>query len=428
MQHSHTDVPTQEPVSQHETSITPSAQCPVDHSAWSWQKTAQQLKTTAPMYAPIECDAEGIWHVRSFDAVRTVLRSADTRQAGFNAELIERAPGDMNRPILYLEGKQHQQQRKLSARFFTPKMVNDSYRRMMERLSDQLIKKLKRQKQADLSQLSMILAVRVAGQVVGLTNSFPGITGRLDAFFEGDFSEFGWSPRTLLRMLKNQSRMFAFFYLDVLPAIRARRRAPKEDVISHLLAQKYSDLEILTECVTYGAAGMVTTREFISVAAWHMLERPELRQRYLAATEEERYAILHEILRLEPVVTRLSRRATAAIKLESNGEHVTIPPGAKIHLYIDDANMDTEIAGELPLALCPGRQIKGERIPEMLMSFGDGAHRCPGAFIAIQETDIFLQRLLAIDSLRIVSKPSMSWGELSTGYELRHFVIAVERN
>jgi len=289
-----------------------------------------------------------------------------------------------------------------------------------------LIKKLHRKKQLDLSSLSMILAVRVAGQVIGLTNSFPGITKRLDAFFEGDLTAFGWSPLALLRMLKTQSRMFAFFYLDVVPAIRARRRAPKEDVISHLLAQKYSDLEILTECITYGAAGMVTTREFISIATWHLLERAALRQRYLVASEEERYAILHEILRVEPVITRLDRRATEDIAFESNGMQFTIPSGEKVNLHISDANTDTRVVGELPLAVCPGREITGDRVPEMLMSFGDGTHRCPGAYLAIQETDIFLQRLLAIESLRIVSKPSVSWSELTTGYELRHFMIAVD--
>ena len=52
--------------------------------------------------------------------------------------------------------------------------------------------------------------------------------------------------------------MLTFFWLDVLPAIKVRKRQPREDVISHLLAQNYSDTEILTECVTYAAAGMVT--------------------------------------------------------------------------------------------------------------------------------------------------------------------------
>jgi cytochrome P450 len=59
------------------------------------------------------------------------------------------------------------------------------------------------------------------------------------------------------------------------------------------------------------------------------------------------------------------------------------------------------------------------------MSFGDGIHRCPGAYIAIQETDIFLTRLLAIKTLRIKQKPKVSWSELVTGYEIRDFLITV---
>ena len=53
-------------------------------------------------------------------------------------------------------------------------------------------------------------------------------------------------------------------------------------------------------------------------------------------------------------------------------------------------------------------------------------HRCPGAYIALQETDIFLQRLLRVDGLRIVKKPSVTWNALVTGYELRDFVLAVD--
>jgi len=405
------------------TDATPAAaQCPVDHSAWSWQKTIPTMPSTGPT---VERDAAGEWHVRGFEAARTVLRSADTKQAGFNAELIARIPNMMNQPILYQDGKVHQQQRKQTARFFTPKAVSDNYRAVMERLADQLVKKLLRQKQVDLSQLSITLAVRVAAQVVGLTNSYPGLPQRLEAFFSGNLTNLRLSPRTILNLLTNQVRTLAFFTFDVLPAIRARRRKPQSDVISHLLAQNYSNAEILTECITYAAAGMVTTREFISVAAWHLLERPELRARYLVASEEERYTMLHEILRLEPVVTRLYRRTTAAIELDNAGVPVVIPAGDKVILEIDASNTDESIVGDLPLAVCPGREIKGDRVPEMVMSFGDGVHRCPGAYIAIQETDIFLRRLLALDSLHIVSKPSIRWNTLTTGYELRNFEIAV---
>jgi cytochrome P450 len=86
----------------------------------------------------------------------------------------------------------------------------------------------------------------------------------------------------------------------VKPAIRARRRRPSADVISQLLQQGFNDLEILTEALTYAAAGMATTREFITMAAWHLLDEPDLRNRYLIAERVEREAILHEILRLDP--------------------------------------------------------------------------------------------------------------------------------
>ncbi len=235
-----------------------------------------------------------------------------------------------------------------------------------------------------------------------------------------------WKPFTRLRQLFHQRHVLAFYWLDVRPAIRARKRQAQEDVISHLISQNYTDAEILTECITYAAAGMVTTREFISIAAWRFLERPELRDRYLAAPEEERLEMLHETLRLEPVVGNLYRRATADIPLESQGKKVVIPEGEMINIHIYAANVDETVVGEEPLALCPGRPIHGERIPSMIMGFGDGHHRCPGSYLAIQETDIFLHRLLALDSLHMERIPTLNWNELTTGYEIRNFMIALE--
>ncbi len=44
-------------------------------------------------------------------------------------------------------------------------------------------------------------------------------------------------------------------------------------MISHCLEMGYSDKAILVECMTYATAGMLTTREFIVMVAWYMLER-----------------------------------------------------------------------------------------------------------------------------------------------------------
>lgn len=397
--------------------------CPIDHTAFSKQKTA----TRAPQATPaIERVNKGTWHVRGYAEGRAVLRHADTHQAGFRAELLDKMPQTMERPILYQEGPKHHEQRRQTARFFTPRFTSENYRALMENLSDQVIARLHSQGQADLSMLSLALAVNVAARVIGLTNSvMPGMARRIDAFFTESKPTRPRSPGAVLHFLRSQRRMMAFFLLDVRPAIAARRREPREDLISHLISRGYSDMNILTECITYGAAGMVTTREFISVAAWHFLEQPRLRQQFLAANEAERQNMLQEILRIEPVIGQVLRRATADLLIESEHGVVTIPAGDLVIVDVYDTNSDPALVGAEPQAICPARKLSDPKAGPAVLSFGDGHHRCPGAYVALQESDIFLSRLLAIDSLRIVRSPTMAHNSVARGYELRDFVVAV---
>ncbi len=396
--------------------------CPVDHKAYSQQKTSRVVE---PAGTSLSCDDADIWHVQRFDEARAILRSPHTKQAGFNAEMMAKLPHTIRPSILHQEGKPHHQQRKQAARFFAPKVVSEKYRVLMEKVADRLITKLQRQKRVDLSRLSLELAASVIADVVGLTNSpLPGMPKRLEIFLHDAGANTNRSRlHTFLHFLRSQTLMTIFFLLDVKPAIKARKHTPQEDIISHLIGQNAKDSEILMECITYAAAGMATTREFISIATWHFLEQPELRMRYLSAPEEERYEMLHEVLRLEPVVSHLYRRTTTALPIESNGKHITIPEGALIDLHIYGTNADDSIVGEHALEICPGRKIHGDAIPSMLMSFGDGHHRCPGSFIAIQETDIILQRLLALEGLYIEQSPTLTWNDLLTSYEARNFFL-----
>ena len=69
--------------------------------------------------------------------------------------------------------------------------------------------------------------------------------------------------------------------------------------------------------------------------------------------------------------------------------------------------------------LCPGRELP-PRVGEEVMAFGDGAHRCPGNALAIQESDVLLNRLLALP-VRLASEPVIGWDELIHGYTVRNF-------
>ena len=75
----------------------------------------------------------------------------------------------------------------------------------------------------------MTLAVNVAARVVGLTDSrLGGMDQRLDAFFGEGVGEFKRTPKGVFNFLRGQSNVLAFLYLDVKPAIAARKRSPRK--------------------------------------------------------------------------------------------------------------------------------------------------------------------------------------------------------
>lgn len=363
------------------------------------------------------------WHVRSHAAARQVLRSAEaTRQAGFNSEAMSGTT--LKQPVLFQDGDEHRRQRTAIARFFTPRTVDADYRGLMEALADRAVADLREKGGGNLDDASMRLAVEVAARVVGLVHSRgPGMDRRLDALLSLDRLDGAPFHRRAAASVSSWARMARFYWMDVRPAIAAHRRVPRESVMGHLLEQGYNDLEILIECITYGAAGMATTREFIGMAAWHLLEDPHLRERYLRAYEPERHRILHEILRLEPVVGKLYRRTVEAIEIEDDGVLHRIPAGALVELDLRAANADGSAVGAEPLRLCPDRDLASGVQPPVL-SFGDGAHRCPGAAIAIQESDIFLSRLLRLP-LRIVREPTLAWNDSIESYEVQGFAVEI---
>lgn len=269
------------------------------------------------------------------------------------------------------------------------------------------------------------MAMAVAADVVGLTNSDRNrMAGRLDKILHANMNFGIKSPQQVFSYLGVQWSMLLFYLNDVRPAIQARQKNPTSDVISHLISKGRSGTEILIECITYGAAGMVTTQEFICLATWQMLQHPDLRAEYLQGNQEARYHILHELLRLDPVVAHLLRRATGEFSFGSNGTGVTIPAGALIDLHLNEINADARAAGEEPLAIDPHRFME-KNVSRSVMGFGSGPHKCVGEFIALAQSDVFLMRLLQLDGLRIVREPQVLHNENIKGYELREFMLAV---
>ena len=365
-----------------------------------------------------------VWRIRSVAAAREVLRARDlTTQAGFTAEAIPKGYLK-HHPILISDGALHDEQRRKVGRFFAPAVVAERYTGHMESCADALLDGATAAGSCRLDELALLYSVEVTADVVGLTNSgVRRMANRLVSFFNQppfDITrpDLGRTPRQWAQAaVSGLGPVLRFYVADVRPAIRARRKEPRQDVISHLIAEGYTNADILVECVTYGTAGMVTTREFISMAAWHLLGNAPLRERYLVAGQAERFAILNEIIRLEPVVGHLYRRVTGAFEVSDGDETFTVAPGDLIDVCIRPANADPAAVGPEPLELCPGRTLPPGVNPAVL-SFGDGAHKCPGQPLAILESDVLLTRLFSRNPT-IVSEPSLAWDDLIEGYQLR---------
>lgn len=206
--------------------------------------------------------------------------------------------------------------------------------------------------------------------------------------------------------------------------MRERRKERREDIISQTLDKGYSDRAIMIECMTYATAGMVTTREFIVMVAWYLFDRPDLRERFLAADETGQMAILHEILRLEPIAAMIYRRAEAEIPSTCEGP---VPAGARYAIDIRAVNSDEAVVGACPHRVDPDRAARMSQ-NGTFMSFGDGPHHCPGWQVALQETRVFVDRLMRVPGIRLKRAPDMLWNMPLMSYELRNAVVSCDRS
>lgn len=366
----------------------------------------------------------GIEVIQQFSVAREILRSPRILQDGASAENIDISNPE-HVPVFFLDGQLHHARRAAIVKFFTAKAIETRYLDVMKRTTESLLARLQASGRAQLDEISFELAVIVASEIVGLTNSDRRkMAQRLRLLLGSTFSHApdGW--KRLVNMVKERWYGYQFLRQDVLPAVRARRKQRRDDIISQTLDKGYSLRAIMVECMTYATAGMVTTREFIVMVAWHLLDKPELRQRFIASDESGQLAILLEILRLEPIAALLYRRADENVEL---GQRAPVPAQSKFAIDMRAVNTDESVVGACPHMLDPDRAQRQNQ-NGTFMSFGDGAHRCPGWQVALYETRVFVDQLLRVPGIQLERAPDMSWNAALMSYELRHAVVTCQRS
>jgi cytochrome P450 len=382
---------------------------------------------TSKRYSPFS----GTKIIRGFARAREVLRSPDVRQAGGNSsQIIYDNPAHIS--FFFLDGEPHRKRRASVAGYFTPRAIITRYHPIINRTMAKLTAELQATGSGVLDEMALELASNVTveilgmddrGDPLGLARLFHAMRratprpnrGAVRRFFEDRL--FGWYFRA------PGKRLAARFYDDhIAPAAEARRIEPKDDVVSYMVEEGYSKTAMITECMTYGVAGVSTTREFIGMAAWHMFDRPELRQSFLEADEDGQFAILQEILRLEPVSGIIYRRAGAIS--ESNED--SINAGDLVCIDIRNVNLDEQTVGACPFAFDAERAAKARNVANY-MTFGDGPHRCPGSQVALHEGRMFLDCIMRLPGIHMVRQPRMQWNLNTQSYEIRDMIIQCDK-
>lgn len=194
--------------------------------------------------------------------------------------------------------------------------------------------------------------------------------------------------------------------------IDTRRRAadPGSDILSLLLAARHEDgsamsnEELHDELITLVFAGHETTGIALAWALYWLLRNPDCMSRLMAEIDTlgreplpEALArlpyldcVVHETLRLHPIVPDIPRELVRPLELEG----YTIPAGVGVAVATTLVHDRADIYPE-PRRFKPERFLERKFSPFEYMPFGGGFRRCIGAAFATYEMKIVLGTILS---------------------------------
>ncbi len=191
-------------------------------------------------------------------------------------------------------------------------------------------------------------------------------------------------------------------FMDYLRGVIAeRRRAPKEDLLTHMLTadpvdgQKLSEDEVISTAILLLNAGHEATVHTTGNATKTIIESGLDRQA-LFATDEQTAATVEECLRFDAPLHMFTRYALSDVTLDDG---LSFKQGEVIGLMLGAANRD-------PARFKDADRFDPFRTDGQNVSFGAGIHFCIGAPLARIELQVALSTLFRrLPGLRLASEP-----------------------
>jgi cytochrome P450 len=318
----------------------------------------------------------------------------------FNAEPLDprwRAFWDVERwSLLFIEPPDHTRIRKLVASAFTPRAV-EALREPANALARELLDRCLERGRFDLlydfaQPYSITLICRLLGVPTDRHRDLLDWSHRHVKMYEFD---------TTAEQAQAATRAAAEFRAYVLELIDERRRAPRDDMVSALVAARVdgttlSDDEIVSTVVVLLNAGHEATVNTLGNGVRALLRAPT-QWRRLVSGEVPAAAAVEELIRFDPPL-QLFERWVLEHGVEVAG--VAIPRGEVISMLFGSANHDPRVFAD-PEVLDVGRPNAAEHI-----GFGGGIHVCIGAPLARIELEAGLRALAErAPGLRLAAEP-----------------------
>ncbi|HVS67102.1 MAG TPA: cytochrome P450 [Mycobacteriales bacterium] len=291
----------------------------------------------------------------------------------------------MGRTMLQMDGTEHRAHRLLATPAFRQKMLDHWRTELVEVVCDELISSFEGRGHAELvKEYTFAFPVQVIARMIGLPRA--------------DYKRFQRLSIELLNVVYDwDTGMVAAAALREYfkPILDARRREPRDDLISALAGaeidgQQLTDEEIYSFLLLILPAGVETTYRSSGNLLVALLTHPHYLEEVRGNEPALRTAI-EEGLRWEPPITALVR--TCAVDTEVAG--VPIRAGDGVNVAIASANRD-EARFDNPAAFNPHRHGLSH------LTFGYGPHMCLGMHLARMESAVALGMLFdRIPDLRL---------------------------
>jgi cytochrome P450 len=336
------------------------------------------------------------WLVTRHAEVRACLRDKrlgrNFRHVGtereFKAEPLDprrRAFWDVERwSLLFIEPPEHTRIRKLVAAAFTPRAV-EAMRAPADQLANELLDDCLARGRFDLlydfaQPYSITLICRLLGMPTDRHRDLLDWSHRHVKMYEFDTSE---------EQAESATRAAAEFRDYVLGLIEERRRSPRDDMVSALVAARVdggrlADDEIVSTVVVLLNAGHEATVNTLGNGVRALLQHPAQWQRLVSGEVTAANAI-EELIRWDPPL-QLFERWVLEDGVEVAG--IPIPRGEVVSMLFGSANRDPRVFAE-PDRLDVARENAAEHI-----GFGGGIHVCIGAPLARIELEASFRTLV----------------------------------